>query len=290
MKNGPQDELQEIRRWLADAWSMHLREVLEAMTFEPVRVAVVDPRQARGGEDEAILWWKQSLSYPEQGAVWVGASSAARGLLAKKVLAAAGVEEEDSDLLLRTYQEVVQQTTPALARVIGAKLNREITCSEGDVDPDGPPDAPFSIQARYSEEQAPLLLLGFDPALAAGIRASQQSGENPAARSPRVAGDSPLAALPPPADDSGPPKTIDLLLDVELPVSVSFGRAYLPLKDVLRLTSGSIVELNRPVADPVEVIVNNCVIARGEVVVIDGNYGVRISRIISRQDRLRTLS
>jgi flagellar motor switch protein FliN/FliY len=47
--------------------------------------------------------------------------------------------------------------------------------------------------------------------------------------------------------------------------------------------------LNRSVTEPVEIIVNNCVIARGEVVVIEGNYGVRIDQIISRQERLRTL-
>lgn len=84
-------------------------------------------------------------------------------------------------------------------------------------------------------------------------------------------------------------KTFDLLMDVELPVSVSFGRARVPLKDVLKLTTGSIVELNRSLAEPVEVIVNNCVIARGEVVVVEGNFGVRIQQVISRQDRLRTL-
>jgi flagellar motor switch protein FliN/FliY len=78
-------------------------------------------------------------------------------------------------------------------------------------------------------------------------------------------------------------------MEVELPVSVSFGRAELALKDVLKLTSGSIVELNRSVNEPVEVIVNNCVIARGEVVVVEGNYGVRIEEIISPQERLRTL-
>jgi len=85
------------------------------------------------------------------------------------------------------------------------------------------------------------------------------------------------------------PKTLDLLMDVELPVSISFGRAQAPLKDVLKLSTGSIVELNRSIGEPVEVIVNNCVIARGEVVVIEGNFGVRIQQVISRQERLRTL-
>ena len=83
--------------------------------------------------------------------------------------------------------------------------------------------------------------------------------------------------------------TLDLLLDVELPVSVSFGRTQLPLRDVMKLATGSIIELNRALSEPVEVIVNNCVIARGEVVVVDGNYGVRINQIITRQERLRTL-
>jgi flagellar motor switch protein FliN/FliY len=85
------------------------------------------------------------------------------------------------------------------------------------------------------------------------------------------------------------PRTLDLLMEVDLPVSVSFGRAQLPLKDVLKLSIGSIVELNRTLTEPVEVIVNNCVIARGEVVVVEGNYGVRIQEVISREKRLRTL-
>jgi flagellar motor switch protein FliN/FliY len=75
-----------------------------------------------------------------------------------------------------------------------------------------------------------------------------------------------------------------------MPVSVSFGRAQLPLRDVIKLTTGSIVELNRNVRDPVEVIINNCVIARGEVVVVEGNYGIRIHQIVSRAERIRSLN
>ncbi len=67
---------------------------------------------------------------------------------------------------------------------------------------------------------------------------------------------------------------------------MSFGRTKLALQEVLKLTAGSIVELNRSISDPVELIVNNCVVALGEVVVIEGNYGVRILRIASREKRL----
>jgi flagellar motor switch protein FliN/FliY len=76
---------------------------------------------------------------------------------------------------------------------------------------------------------------------------------------------------------------------VDLPVSISFGKTQLALKDVLKLTTGSIVELNRGVNDQVEVLVNQCLIARGEVVVVEGNYGVRIQQIASPQDRLRSM-
>ncbi len=81
-------------------------------------------------------------------------------------------------------------------------------------------------------------------------------------------------------------ETLGLLLDVELPVSVSFGKAQIPLQQVLRWTTGSIVELECGVNEPVEVVVNNCVIARGEVVVVDGNYGVRVQQIVSRAQRM----
>jgi flagellar motor switch protein FliN/FliY len=82
---------------------------------------------------------------------------------------------------------------------------------------------------------------------------------------------------------------MDLLLDIELPVCISFGRTQLPMKDVLKLTTGSIIELDRGVNEPVEVLVNKSLIARGEVVVVEGNYGVRIQQIANRQERLRSV-
>jgi flagellar motor switch protein FliN/FliY len=81
--------------------------------------------------------------------------------------------------------------------------------------------------------------------------------------------------------------TLDLLLDVEMPVSISFGRTQVRVQDILKLITGSIIELDRGISDPVELIVNNCTIARGEVVVVDGNYGVRIHEVMSRQERLQ---
>ena len=76
--------------------------------------------------------------------------------------------------------------------------------------------------------------------------------------------------------------TMDLLLDVHLDMSVELGRASMSVRDVLQLGPGSIVELDKLGGEPVDVLVNGRLIARGEVVVVDENFGVRITEIINR--------
>lgn len=76
---------------------------------------------------------------------------------------------------------------------------------------------------------------------------------------------------------------MDMLLDVPLTVSVELGRARCYVKDLLNLTVGSVVELDRLAGDSVDILVNGRLFARGEVVVIDENFGVRIQEIVSRK-------
>lgn len=82
---------------------------------------------------------------------------------------------------------------------------------------------------------------------------------------------------------------IERLLDVEMNVTVRFGKTEMPLKDVVHFGVGSMIELNRTVDEPVELLVNNFPFARGEVVVIDGYYGVRVTEIGSPEERSKTL-
>ena len=82
---------------------------------------------------------------------------------------------------------------------------------------------------------------------------------------------------------------LELLLDVELPVSVTFGTSEMTIKEVLKLGTGSVVELDKLVNDPVAIVVNKKPIAYGEVVMIDGNYGVRVLEVESTADRIRSL-
>lgn len=81
------------------------------------------------------------------------------------------------------------------------------------------------------------------------------------------------------------PPHLDALLGVDLPVTISFGTTDMPLAEVMKLTTGSIVQFNHLLNEPVNVVVNDCLVARGDVVVVDGNYGVRISEVLARATR-----
>jgi flagellar motor switch protein FliN len=106
-----------------------------------------------------------------------------------------------------------------------------------------------------------------------------------------------LPALPPsvrplafdelgPGSPSGASQSIEMLLGVSLQVTVEIGRTKLPIRDVLALTPGSIVELDKLAGEKVDVLVNGHRIASGEVVVVDDNFGVRVTDVVSRHRRI----
>ena len=81
-------------------------------------------------------------------------------------------------------------------------------------------------------------------------------------------------------------KNIALIMDVKLPVRVRIGKKRMLLKDVLNMDIGSVIELNQLANDPLEILVDNHVIAQGEVVIVDGNFGVQITTIGTKKERL----
>jgi flagellar motor switch protein FliN/FliY len=85
------------------------------------------------------------------------------------------------------------------------------------------------------------------------------------------------------------PNNIDLILDVPLEISVVLGRTKKNVKDILNLGTGSLIELDRLAEEPVEILINGKKVAFGEVVVVDENFGVRITNIVSNAERIKTL-
>jgi flagellar motor switch protein FliN len=84
-------------------------------------------------------------------------------------------------------------------------------------------------------------------------------------------------------------ENINILLDVDLDVFIELGRTSLSIKRVLELAPGSIVELDRMAGEPVDLLVNDKVVAKGEVVVVDENFGIRIVSLVSAEDRIKSL-
>jgi flagellar motor switch protein FliN/FliY len=99
----------------------------------------------------------------------------------------------------------------------------------------------------------------------------------------------PTVPAPAAARDDYNGTNIDLLLDVELPITVRIGTTDMRLMDIMKLGLGSIIELERLVDDPVEVLVNDKLVARGEVVVCDNNFAVRITEVRSKAERIKSL-
>jgi len=82
---------------------------------------------------------------------------------------------------------------------------------------------------------------------------------------------------------------IDLILDIPLDVSVELGKAKMLVNDLLQLGQGSIVDLEKPAGEPLDIYVNGKLVARGEVVVVDEKYGIRIIDVVSPAERVNSL-
>lgn len=111
----------------------------------------------------------------------------------------------------------------------------------------------------------------------------------PAAEKSTVAGDD----LFKPLDTSEPPgnlQDIDLIMDIPVKMTVELGRTKMTIKDLLRLSQGSVVALDGLAGEPLDILINGYLIAQGEVVVVADKYGVRITDIITPSERMRRLS
>jgi flagellar motor switch protein FliN len=92
-----------------------------------------------------------------------------------------------------------------------------------------------------------------------------------------------------PAQETTRPRNLDLILDIPLKVTVELGRTKMIVNDLLALGQGSVIELNKLAGEPMEVLVNDKLVARGEAVVVNEKFGVRLTDIISPMERIQQL-
>lgn len=263
--------------WLSTHWAECLRQALEGM-IGAVAPITASPSDAPPEPEAGWLWSEHIFADAQDAPLWVGAPRTTWTGFAAKIFEAAGMDSGGEQEAQNTYLEVVQQACSGLSGTLTAVCGREIRCAQSRLAAK-PPDPPWIRFLIAGGIDSPIYL-----AWAPRLREVFCTQDTAA-----VAGSELAKPDHPPASAPTPLSKIEVLFDVELPVSISFGRAQLPLREVLKLTSGSVVELNRTVAEPVDVVVNNCVIARGEVVVVDGNYGVKITEIATHNERLKSL-
>ncbi len=276
----------EVLQWLVRTLSDQLSQVYDTMAGEaPLIEAEAMPSTP---SDTTALVWEVGLNFAPGATIWLHVPKQSWYGLGNRVLSAAGLDGSDEQTIQDTFKEAVDQAFSGLAREITSKIGREASASLSKLT-----IAPLPITASwnrldmiFSDNQPAPLIFGFQEGLLEKLMPKSAVASAGKISSGHAMG---MPVSDPPVTGQQGSRTLDLLLDVELPICVSFGRAHLPLKEVMKLTTGSIVELNRTISEPVDIIVNNCVIARGEVVVVEGNFGVRIQEVISRQERLRTL-
>ncbi len=182
------------------------------------------------------------------------------------------------EALLDTLREVLAQAVGALAMkpvAGGATLSVTEIVGSDSREPEGEWSA-YSVAAEKLSGGLAVTISGSLTAASAAV-AKPPSG-------PRAVAEASPAPARAVVDER-----IDVILDIDLPLVVRLGRTELPLKALTRLGPGSVIDLGRSPDDPVEVLVSNRVIARGEVVIVAGSYGIRILDVVSQRERVRSM-
>jgi flagellar motor switch protein FliN len=193
--------------------------------------------------------------------------------LAKSVM---GMDAEPpNDVVVDTIRELCAQAVGSMvleAPLVGCKLAIAAIERVNDT-------APESVLAEISLEGLPAL-----PLRMWGDIALVESPSVAAAVMPVSPASAPSAPAPSPTTPS-----LEVILDIDLPLTIRFGQTEMPLKLIAALGPGSVIDLGRSPDDPVDVLVSDQLVARGEVVIVGGNYGVRITDVISPENGIRSL-
>ena len=272
---------------LIDAVAAEFGDAISALTG-----TATTPRAA---ESSGAAGWVATLRCTGalDGTVTLGLSEEDLRRLCAVVLAMTA-EEVTSDAAVDTLRELCNQTIGSLRE---RKETRNLALS---IEAAAATESPALAGARVFEfplpdDFTPRLLIGADVASGSAtagkvdVEPELSASTEPSATSTRPVAVAATASTPAPAAAPPGARNLDVLLDIELPVAVRFGRTDVPLLSLVRLGPGSVIDLHRSADEPVDVMVSGKVVARGEVVVIEGNYGVRVTEIVSTSERIRSI-
>jgi flagellar motor switch protein FliN/FliY len=180
------------------------------------------------------------------------------------------------------WKELVREAADAAAGELLARTGKKCQVTSFDEVAEES-QVSHAFQLRCGDRTWTVLVRDELRAIDAGARAEAATSTTPEAgvkETPGVGPESPSAGLTP---------GLELLLDVELEASLRFGAREMPLGEILDLGPGDVVELDRHVADPVDLIVGDKIVARGEVVLVNGNFGLRVTEVAAPRKRLESV-
>lgn len=227
-------------------WTEQLTRGLTATLREVPVVSCSRARHLAGVDVTQTLWWQVALRSREEFLLWIGAREGTWSRAGKL-----------------QWVRILETASLKTAEVLNPDLVKPLDCGAAQVVRTAPkPDGLLYAVAgiRLQRTELPSLLIAMEPAARSALDFQSR-----------------MPVLTP---------MLQSLLELELPMSVALGRTKLPIGEVLKITSGSVIHLQGHTGDEVEVIVHGTVVAKGQVVSTKGNYGVRIKEIISPLERL----
>lgn len=223
---------------------------------------------------------RATASGTHAGQLAIGLASSDAANLAKQVM---GFDDTPDDSVVGDMlQEACNQAFAALGQTDAGKGTKFAVDAPQRAGAPGDGEVVAAFQLSLGDGFAPVVLAWGLVAVAVAAPPPQAA---PPAR-PAQAAAAPVAAAPAPAPHY---PNLDVILDIDLPLSVRFGETEMTVDALTKLGPGSVIDLGRSPDDPVDVLVNGRMVARGEVVVVAGSYGVRITEVVSAADRLRSM-
>ncbi len=188
------------------------------------------------------------------------------------------------DFVLATYSMNVDGRAIQIMEIYGASVVQAVAEDAGGQVAGGTQQPPGQAAAVSGQQQDPFGGLMGGGAAPAGAQGGQGAGQGPSVQGVQ------FPNLQQGAPQSGEQGNISLLMDVYMEMTVELGRTRKLIKEILGMGEGTIIELDKLAGEPVDILVNHKLIAKGEVVVIDENFGVRVTEIISPMERVSNMT
>jgi flagellar motor switch protein FliN len=270
----------ELHNW-CEAWNTCLQNVLSQVSGQPT---VFEASSQPLPVADSDVWYTVVAGGAVRGEMTLRLPAAAAGRLARKFLgeaepaagaAATAVQQitpEQKEALGELLRQIAGLAATALAATAGGEVQLHLSASAA---PSWSSDAIVSLKSKNETEAGASIELEIQisPALAAALQPRVTTA------SPAQASVSTSPPLPPSSTET-PTSSYRRLMDVGLDVKLRFGTRRMLLRDVLALSAGVVVELDNHLNSPVDLLLDGRLIAQGEVVVVDGKYGLRVTEVV----------